>query len=294
MLDSNRMLEQSSRRQFLKTAISAAGALAVMGIGFDALSAEPHHAVVENVQVRLPNLSDAFRGFRIAQLSDIHFGPYIGDRVVQNAVDVISSLQPDLVVLTGDFVSHPLYMGHGIEGAWNAAPCGEILRQLSSTRMLAVLGNHDHWNDAGIVTNALRRNHIEVLRNQSTAIERKGERLWIAGVDDVLARTNDLGKTLRGLPASEPIVLLAHEPDYADHAANFPVHLQLSGHSHGGQVRIPGIGAPILPAMGTKYPMGLAQVGKLQVYTNRGLGVITPPVRFNCPPEITLITLLQS
>src|SRR5581483_11849343 len=179
MLDSNRVLEQSSRRQFLKTGLSATCALAATGVGLNALSIEPHHAVVENVQIRLPNLPDGFKGFRIAQISDIHFGPYVGESVVQNAVNVIRGLQPDLLVLTGDFVSHPLYMGHGIEGAWNAAPCGELLRQLSSTQMIAVLGNHDHWNSAPIVTAALRRNHIEVLLNQSTAIERKGERLWI-------------------------------------------------------------------------------------------------------------------
>jgi uncharacterized protein len=285
---------QSSRRQFLKTTISAIGALAVTAIGLDALSLEPHYAVVESVPVRLPHLSDAFKGFRIAQLSDIHFGPYIGADVVQSAVTTIRSLQPDLILLTGDFVSHPLHKKHGIEGARNAEPCAEILSQLSSTLMLAVLGNHDHWNNAQIVMSALRRNGIEVLRNQSVSVERKGDRLWIAGVDDVLARSNDLGKTLRGVPDTDPVILLAHEPDYADYAANFPVHLQLSGHSHGGQVRIPGIGAPILPEMGTRYPMGLARVGDLQVYTNRGLGVITPPVRFNCPAEITLITLLQA
>ena len=295
MLDSKTMpATQSSRRQFLKTAFSAAGALAVTGVAFDAVSLEPHHAVVENVEIRLPHLADAFKGFRLVQLSDIHFGPYIGESVVQHAVNTVRNLKPDLIVLTGDFVSHPLRKGHGIEGARNAEPCAEILIQLASTLMLAVLGNHDHWNNAGIVTTALRRNGIEVLLNQSVSIDRNGDRLWIAGVDDVLARSNDLDKTLKGLPAEEPVVLLAHEPDFADYAAKFPVHLQLSGHSHGGQVRIPGIGAPILPAMGAKYPMGLARVGDLQVYTNRGLGLITPPVRFNCPPEITLITLQQA
>jgi uncharacterized protein len=287
------MSERPSRRQFLKTAAAAGGALVLAGAGFDAVGLEPHHAVVETVQIRLRNLPGAFEQFRIAQISDIHFGPYIGAETLQHAVGLIRNLQPDLVVLTGDFVSHPIGKQHGIEGARNAEPCAEILRQLAPTQMIAVLGNHDHWNNAGIVAAALRKNGIDLLRNQSLALERKGERLWIAGLDDVLANHQDLGKTLKGLPSNEPLILLAHEPDFADHAAQFPVQLQLSGHSHGGQVRIPGIGAPILPIMGTKYPIGLERVGELQVYTNRGLGVISPPVRFNCPPEITAITLVR-
>ncbi|MBV9087400.1 MAG: metallophosphoesterase [Acidobacteriaceae bacterium] len=274
--------------------MSAAAALMVTGAGFDALSLEPHHALVENVEIRLPHLPDAFRGFRIAQLSDIHFGPFIGEPIVQQAVRTVLALQPDLVVLTGDYVSHPLHTQHGIEGARKAEPLAEVLRELSSIQMVGVLGNHDHWNNGDFVSSALRRNRVEVLENQSLAIERGGERLWIAGVDDVLARKNDIDKTLRGTSAGETVILLAHEPDFADQAANFPVHLQLSGHSHGGQVRIPGVGAPILPPLGTKYPIGLTRVRDLQVYTNRGLGVIAPPVRFNCPPEITLITLMRA
>jgi predicted MPP superfamily phosphohydrolase len=95
------------------------------------------------------------------------------------------------------------------------------------------------------------------------------------------------------VPKNEATVLLAHEPDFADYAARHPVDLQLSGHSHGGQVRLPGIGALVLPAMARKYPMGFNRVGRLQVYTNRGLGVINPPVRFRCPPEVTFVTLLR-
>jgi uncharacterized protein len=108
----------------------------------------------------------------------------------------------------------------------------------------------------------------------------------------VLEHAADPGKSLAGVPREEPKIVVVHEPDFADEIARHPVDLQLSGHSHGGQVWIPGIGAPILPSLATKYPRGLYQVANMQLYTNRGIGVITPPVRLNCRPEITLITLV--
>ena len=157
--------------------------------------------------------------------------------------------------------------------------------------MIAVLGNHDHWNGAEIVAGALSERGIRVLRNQNYVIERESSKLWIAGIDDALEGRADLPRTLAGVPAQEATILLAHEPDFADYAAGFPVDLQLSGHSHGGQVRIPGIGPIVLPAMARKYHTGLNRVGRMQVYTSCGIGVINPPVRLNCPPEVTLITL---
>jgi uncharacterized protein len=160
--------------------------------------------------------------------------------------------------------------------------------------MLAILGNHDHWNNAAIVEGALQDRGIPVLRNRSVPLERGHHRIWIAGIDDALVEAADLDKALHNVPRSETTLLLAHEPDFADFAARFPVDLLLSGHSHGGQVRLPGIGALILPALARKYPIGLNRVGSLQVYTNRGLGVINPPVRFYCPPEVTFVTLFSS
>ncbi len=164
-------------------------------------------------------------------------------------------------------------------------------RRCRNVPKIAILGNHDHWNNPDIVEAALQGRHIEVLRNRSLSVVRGQSRIWIAGVDDVVVGAANMPQTLQIVPPTETTILLAHEPDYADYASRFPVDLQFSGHSHGGQVRIPGIGAPILPALGQKYPIGLNRVGTLQVYTNRGLGVINPPVRFLCPPEVTFVTL---
>jgi uncharacterized protein len=270
--------------------------LGAVGLGaataVDGFVVEPHDPVAERVNIRLGRLPEAFHQFRIVHMGDFHFGPYVGPAQVERAVRLALSLKPDLSVLTGDFVSHSLFKPNGPEGARHAEPCAQILRQLTATPVLAILGNHDHWNDADVVAEALRGQEIPVLRNQSLPLERLGQRIWIVGVDDVYEEANDLEKALRGVPPTETTIVAVHEPDFADESARHPVDLQLSGHSHGGQVWIPGIGAPILPRLAKKYPRGLNRIGNLQAYTNRGIGMVTPPVRLNCPPEVTLITLV--
>jgi len=125
-------------------------------------------------------------------------------------------------------------------------------------------------------------------------IEVNGARFWLAGVNDVLGGTANLGTTLQGIAGGDATVLLAHEPDYADRVATFPVDLQLSGHSHGGQIRIPLLLNLYLPELGRKYVWGLYKIGGLTLYTNAGLGTVNLPIRLNCPPEITLLTLRRS
>ena len=276
----------STRRTFL-IGVSALAAVAAA----DGFFLEPRDLVAERIDIQLQRLPEEFRGFRIAQISDVHFGPYMGRARLERAVRLAQSFRPDLLALTGDFVSHPFGRSNGRAGALHGEPCADVLAMVTGIPLVAVLGNHDHWNNARIVDGALTARGITVLRNRAIALERGRSRIWISGIDDALAHAADLGQALRAIPPSETTILLAHEPDFADEAAGFPVDLQLSGHSHGGQVRVPGIGALVLPAMAEKYPIGLNQVGRLQVYTNRGLGVINPPVRFHCPPEVTFVTL---
>ena len=212
---------------------------------------------------------------------------------LERAVGLAQAFQPDLVALTGDFVSHPFRQRNGLEGARNAEPCADVFARWKGVPIIAVLGNHDHWNNADMVAGALVERGIRVLRNQANAIEKQGQRLWVAGIDDALEGRADVPQSIAEIPRTEATILLAHEPDFADYAARFPIDLQVSGHSHGGQVRVPGVGPIILPQMARKYPTGLNRVGQLQVYTSRGIGVINPPVRLNCPPEVSLITLLK-
>lgn len=280
-----------TRRQFVRRSSLALASVAGTGLAFEAFLWEPQHPVTERIEVRLKRLPEAFEGFRIVQMSDIHFGPYMNQPELERALRLAQEFRPDLVALTGDFVSHQWHRGNGVEGARNAEPCADVFARCTEVPIIAVLGNHDHWNNADIVAAALRERGIRVLRNQAQALERGSQKLWVAGIDDALEGKADLSRSIATVPSSDATILLAHEPDFADYAATFPIDLQLSGHSHGGQVRVPGIGPIVLPPMARKYHTGLNRVGGLQVYTSRGLGVINPPVRLNCPPEVTLITL---
>ena len=267
----------------LGAGVSATGA--ALGGSIYTTLIEPQWLSVERLDVPLARLPRELDGFTIAQLSDLHLGPYVGVEEIRSAVAATNQLRPDAVVLTGDYVTRE---------ADRMDECARELGALSATSgVYAVLGNHDYWSGPEHIARVLNEQSIAVLINAALPIERHGARLWMAGVDDVWERRADLASTLRLVPQHEPTILLAHEPDYAEVAKQQPIDLQLSGHSHGGQVRLPYWGAPILPYLGKQYPIGLQRAADLWVYTNRGIGVVSPPVRFNCRPEITLLTLRQ-
>jgi predicted MPP superfamily phosphohydrolase len=290
----SRLLRSYSRRVFLKTAI-ASGALAATA---DCLLFEPNRPQLVRVEIPLARLPEVWDGVTIAQLSDFHYDDHFSVVPIRKAVDIVNGLRPGFIVLTGDFVTVPLfknYFGGGKRAARFIEPCAPLLAKLRPRRaVLAILGNHDCGSDPGRITETLQAHGIQVLRNRSWPFEEAGKPLWFAGLDDVLEGEPDLDATLRQIPKSEPIILLAHEPDYADAVAQHAVDLQLSGHSHGGQIRFPLIGAPYLPRLATKYPRGLHRIRELTLYTNVGIGTIRLPVRFNCPPEITLFTLRRA
>ncbi|MFY9950297.1 MAG: metallophosphoesterase [Candidatus Sulfotelmatobacter sp.] len=277
----------TTRRKFLYSA-AAAGTLAIAG---DSVLLEPNRPRIVRQEFSLARWPERLNGFTIALLSDFHYDPYFSVHPLHAAVPLVNGLRPDLIVLTGDFVSVPP-AGDPAKAAFAAEPCAKVLRQMSAPHGLwAILGNHDCDTDPEEVTRAVKAEGIQVLENQSQAIEHDGARFWLAGVDDVLSGTADVSETLHGIPPNDAVILLAHEPDFADEAAKFPIDLQLSGHSHGGQIRIPFIPLFYLPDLAKKYVMGTYQVGPLPLYTNAGIGTVNIPVRFNCPPEITLITL---
>jgi uncharacterized protein len=280
----------ATRRQFLYWA-AAAGTVAIAG---DSFLLEPNRPRIVRRDFSLARWPERLSGFTIALLSDFHFDPHFSVHPLHAAVTLVNNLHPDLIVLTGDFVSQSL-IGDDPKAARVAVPCAQVIRKMTAPHGLwAVLGNHDFNTDPSFVTRALQAEGIRVLENQSAAIEYDGARFWLAGVNDVLSQTADLTKTLHIVPADEAVVLLAHEPDFADEASKFPIDLQLSGHSHGGQVRIPLLPPLYLPALARKYVMGSYQVGPLPLYTNAGIGTVGIPVRLNCAPEITLITLKPS
>jgi len=276
-----------NRRKFIKRAATAG----LAAVGADSTLIEPNRPRLTRKEVALRRWPTRLDGFTIALLSDFHYDPYFSVHPIRTAVEIVNGLRPDLIALTGDFVSVPIF-GSAARGAANAEPCAELLKKLQAPHgVWSVLGNHDVFADADRVTSALQAVGIAMLSNKSIAIEKDGSRFWLGGVDDVLGGNADVPGTLRGVPGDEPLVLMAHEPDYADYVAAYPVDLQLSGHTHGGQVRIPFMRPLYLPPMAKKYVWGLYKIRDLTLYTNAGIGTVELPVRWNCPPEVTFITV---
>ena len=266
------------------------------GVALYAGEIERHWIDVTKSDVSLPGLPQAFDGFRVAQVSDIHMDEFTEPFFVRQVVRRVNDLNPDAVFLTGDFVTCEIAPRRFAIGAgWQ---CAGILNQLTCRQRYAVLGNHDVMIGADAVSEALTANAITVLRNSYLPLERSGGRIWLAGLGDPVQGMPDpevtIPAAIRKIP-QEPIVLLCHAPDYVDHLLTLPsgqaVSLMLCGHTHGGQIRLPLIGPLVLPKLGQKYVEGWFRFGQLQLHVNRGIGSVGVPFRLNCPPEISLITL---
>ena len=256
---------------------------------------EPHRLTITRLELPIPGLPEVYDGFRIAQLSDFHCGDYTSAADIAAVVKLTNSLQPDMAAITGDFVTaHSMDRKPPVTDPvfTHAVECARVLSALSAPEgIFGCFGNHDNAVDERYIAEVFASFGMSLLSNENRSIQRQGKRLWIAGIEDGIFGTPDLAQTFRGIPPSEPVIMLAHEPDLADDIAKRPVALQLSGHSHGGQIRLPLFGAPYLPALAQKYPFGYYRVQNMHLYTNRGIGTIFLPYRFNAPPEITLITL---
>ncbi len=243
-----------SRRNFIKAgaAAIASSALAIEGKAIITGTEDPRLVSIEIPLARLPI---AWDGLTIVQLSDFHYDPHLTLAPIRKAIEITNRLQPDLIVLTGDFVTIPplsRFLHNKKHAASVAEPCAAVLGQLSAPLgIFAVLGNHDADSDPEFIVRCLQANRIQVLRNRSLPLERQGKRLWLAGVDDILEGNPDLDLTIKGIPTDEAVVALIHEPDYARRVVGHPVDLQLSGHSHGGQIVLPLVGPPYLPPLGS-------------------------------------------
>ncbi len=276
-----------TRRSFLV----GSGAL-IAGLGLYSSLIARHEISVLSQQIGIRHLPAAFVGYRIVQLSDFHLEEFTEPFFLERVVEEVNRLEADMVLLTGDFITRGslnfLFERHA------AMRCAEILAAIRCPQKFAVLGNHDVAVSAPMVTAALQSQGLPVLHNRFDTLTLRGDSLHIAGTADPGTDRPDLNTAVPSITKG-PVILMSHAPDYADSVISHPrgksVDLMLSGHSHGGQVRLPVLGPLVLPPLGRKYVEGLFHFHGMQLYVNRGLGTVGIPIRLNCAPEITLITL---
>jgi hypothetical protein len=246
---------------------------------------ESQNLTIEHEVVYLRRLPRSLDGLRVVQLSDIHHSPLTDAKQIINSIEIANGLAPDIVVLTGDYVSHEL--GY-------IAPVAEMLGMLRAKYgTFAILGNHDHWTDADLLTDLLRAEGIRVLINEGFRLQIDEESFWLCGVDDTMVGLADLDLALAGARRDEFKFLLCHNPAILRRAERAGVDLIVSGHTHGGQVRIrPANEGFVLQR--NRRASGLFRRGETQIYISRGIGTVVVPVRYQCPPEVSLLELRAS
>lgn len=277
------MQTKMSRRQFLKMGVSAVVGVGVAGGAYASLW-EPHQLDITRLTLALPSLPKAFDGMKVVQFSDLHLGFHTGVKDVARLVQAIQQEKPDMICFTGDMVD-------GNTEAMRAAiqPFTELKAPLG---LFSILGNHD-YEDVETLISLEEEAGFHVLRNTAVKLRREGAVIAVAGLDDVFWGQPDPAAAIQDLPDGMFKLLLMHEPDYADTTATYSFHLQLSGHSHGGQIRLPWIGEVITPPGAKRYVQGLYTTGSqgMLLYVNRGIGTTQLPFRFLCKPELTVLTL---
>jgi uncharacterized protein len=280
-----------TRRSFLGAATAVLG----LGLATYAGTHGRHEFEITHRTLPIRNLPDGFQNFRIVQMSDIHLEEYTEPSFLEKMVAEVNALEPDLVLITGDFVSlGPL----SLQRSWRAAGvAAEVLSTLKAPQRFGILGNHDVNVGADQVIRPLEAHGTPILVDSYFALERGRDILWLCGANDAGTRTPDLNFAIPARP-NAPVIFMCHEPDYVENVVlhhRFPlIDVMLSGHTHGGQIRIPYIGPLILPAMGQKYVEGLFHFDHMQMYVNRGIGAVGIPFRLNCPAELTHFTLVRA
>lgn len=277
-----------SRRTFVvRASMAAAGALALYSAEISR-----HELSVVTRRLAIRELPPAFQGFRIVQISDIHFDEYTEPWFLRRVIREINSLVPDLVLMTGDFISFAPLPRRFAQYAFHR--CTELLHEIACPTRFAAMGNHDSFLGAPEMGPIFQAVDIPLLVNEHVPLERNGQRLWLCATHDPVTHVPDLEATIPKNPDG-PVLLMCHGPDYADTLLAHPrgqlVDAMFSGHTHGGQVRIPLLPPMHLPEGGRKYVEGAYQLGRMQLYVNRGIGAVGLPLRLNCPPEITVFTL---
>lgn len=275
-------INRMNRRKLAKRAALALGGMALLGVGYPLLEAK--WCQVARQTIKVPNLPREFQGKTVAFLTDVHHGPFVPRAYIRSVVEMTNALRPDIVALGGDYVHRDRKY---------ISPCfAELGRLRAPLGRFAVLGNHDHWEGANETRAALAEAGVTDLTNTGAWIDQGLRRLRIGGLGDLWEDRQDLVSAIGDATRDDALILLSHNPDVVETLTDRRIGLVLSGHTHGGQVVLPGYGAPRVPSRyGQKYLYGLVQGPVAQVYVSRGVGTITPPVRLFCRPEVALLTL---
>ncbi len=278
-------MAELTRRQFVR-GLATAGLAGVSATSAYASLVEPRAYERTETDILIHELPPAFDGFRIAQVSDVHHSPLVPLVDVERVVALAQSAGADMIALTGDYTTARVSY---------VQPCAEALGTLHAPAgVWAVLGNHDHYTDAELTTRALERAHIGVLSNAHTTITRGGDALQLVGVDDWSWGKSDFARAFDGVDTRKPTLLLSHQPIVLDMPETAGVSLILSGHTHGGQLRLPFVGAPVRFTGEFKYLRGHYRRDATQLYVSRGTGTVGLPIRFGAPPEIAVLRLRRA
>jgi predicted MPP superfamily phosphohydrolase len=251
---------------------------------------EPRELLIKTHPLAIPGAADAgIAGLKIAIIADLHAGaPYIDEAKIRQVVEQTLETKPDIILLLGDYVIHNVVGGRPIPFATVASLLGALKAPLG---VYAVLGNHDWWENPVSIASLLTKAGITVIDDRAMSIVRNGQRFFLVGLSDFYQGVHDVAYALRGMPAGHKALCITHTPDI------FPVLpdaclLTLAGHTHGGQVRLPLLGTPIVPsAYGSRYAAGLIKEKGHFLFVATGIGTSIIPVRFGVPPEISVVTI---
>lgn len=260
--------------------------LAGMIVAWRARFVAPFRIQLTHVIMPLPRRHAHLHGLTIAFVSDTHIGPHFRTGDLRPTITALRNARPDILLLGGDYVSEsPRFID----------PSVDALRDMAITAKLgtwAIYGNHDVANTRERIEEAMSRAAIPMLANESVEICTDKGPIWVAGIDDAILGNPDLNAAFRGIPGDGAVIALWHEPDRAEQLVPFDPIFMVAGHSHGGQVRLPGIGPLAAPKLGKRYVRGRYDIDGMPLYVSSGVGMYRPPIRLACPPEVVLITLL--
>ncbi len=270
------------RRSFLK--IAGFGGISVALFGSYPFLIEKNLVLVNHYRIPVPSLPESFHWFRIAHLTDLHFGPLVSGSFLEGVIEKTNKLRPDMIVCKGDY-AHEKNSKKEVNAVWS------ILSRLSARfGVYSVLGNHDHYADTNLSLEWLHRSGQDI-RHTSRAIYKGKDRVIIGGAGDYWEDDLKIDQCFSSSDEGDCRILLTHNPDSVDTDFTTPVSLIISGHTHGGQVSIPFYGPPIVPVKNKRYTSGLIETEKGKLFISKGIGCAIYPLRFNCAPEIAVLEL---